>query len=108
MFPFTVRTHEDFLTVWSGRRNFLIGPELITFDTPMPPPEEVVDILRKDPESRVQFLGMEDGAEKEALIEKFKTAPLEQIVDLPFSLTNFFLHNFTHPTDSSETSRRTS
>lgn len=97
MFPFTARTHEDFLTVWNGRRNFLIGPELIAFNTPMPPREEIVDILRRDPESRVQFLGMEDGAEKEALIEMFRTAPLEQIVNLPFSLANFFLHNFYEP-----------
>ncbi len=93
-FPFTARTPEDFLSVWSDRRNFLIGPKLIAFDTPMPSAEEIVDILRKNPDSRVQFLGMDDGDEKDKLIEKFKTAPLEEIVDLPFSLANFFLHNF--------------
>ena len=93
-FPFIANTVEDLLTVWNDRRNFLIGPKLISFQTLIPSPEEIIDILRKDPDSRVQFLGMADGAEKSALIEKFRTAPLEQIVDLPFSLANFFLHNF--------------
>ena len=93
-FPFTARTHDDLLSVWNDRRNFLIGPELIAFDAAMPSAEEIVDILRKHPDSRVQFLRMEDGPEKEALIEKFKTAPLEQVIDLPFSLANFFLQNF--------------
>ena len=96
-FPFTARTPADLLSVWSDRRNFLIGSELVAFDTSMPPAEEIVDILRKHPDSRVQFLGMDDGAEKDALIEKFKTAPLEQIVDLPFSLANFFLQSFYGP-----------
>lgn len=96
-FPFTARTQEDFLSVWSDRRNFLIGQELIAFDTPMPSTEEIVDILRKHPDSRIQFLGMDDESDKESLVEKFKTAPLEQIVDLPFSLANFFLHNFYEP-----------
>ena len=96
-FPFTARTHSDILAVWNDRRNFLIGPELIAFRATLPSAEEIVDILRKHPDSRVQFLGMADGPEKEALIQKFKTAPLEQVVDLPFSLANFFLHNFYGP-----------
>lgn len=93
-FPFTARTSEDLLSVWSDRRNFLIGSELIEFGMPMPSAEEIVDILRKHPDSRVQFLGMEDGPAKEAMIEEFKTAPLEQVVDMPFSLANFFLSEF--------------
>ena len=96
-FPFTARTQEDFLDVWNDRRNFLIGPELVSFTNTLPSAEEVIDILRKDPDSRVQFMKTADGDEKNALIEKFKTAPLEQIVDLPFSLANFFLHNFYSP-----------
>jgi hypothetical protein len=95
--PFSARTPTDLLSVWNDRRNFLIGPELFSFDAELPSSEEIVDILRKHPDSRVQFLGMEDGAENNALIEKFKSAPLEQVIDLPFSLANFFLHSFYEP-----------
>lgn len=92
-FPFTARTPEDFLAAWDDRRNFLLDPDLVRFDATLPPAEDIVDILRKDPDSRVQFLGMEDGPENDALIEKVKTAPLHEILDLPFGLANFFLHN---------------
>ena len=78
-FPFTARTQENFLDVWNDRRNFLIGPELVSFTNTLPSAEEVIDILRKDPDSRVQFMKTADGDEKNALIEKFKTAPLEQV-----------------------------
>lgn len=96
-FPFTANTPDDLLSVWNDRRNFLIGPELISFDTTLPSAEDIVDILRKHPDSRVEFLGMEDGPKKDALIEKFKTAPLEEVIDLPFSLANFFLSAFYGP-----------
>ena len=68
-FPFTARTQENFLDVWNDRRNFLIGPELVSFTNNLPSAEEVIDILRKDPDSRVQFMNTADGDEKDALIE---------------------------------------
>lgn len=93
-FPFTARTQMDLLSVWNDRRNFMIGPELFAFDAHLPSSEEIVDVLRQHEDSRVQFLGIEDGDEKDAMIEKFKTAPLEQVIDMPFSLANFFLNKF--------------
>ena len=91
---FTAKTIPEFLDHWSDTRNFLLGPELISFDLDLPPTEEIVDILRKDTDSRVQFLGVEDEAEKEGLVQKFKTRPLEAVIDQPFSLANFHLQNF--------------
>ncbi|MEE2658864.1 MAG: hypothetical protein VX733_10195 [Candidatus Latescibacterota bacterium] len=91
----TVHTAGEFLAHWDDTRNFLIGPELVEFDSPMPPDEEIVDILRRDENARVQFIGMEaDEQEKAALAERFRTDPLEQIVDFPFSLSHFSLRDF--------------
>ncbi len=88
---FTARTPADFLSHWSDTRNFLLGPELISFDLDLPDTEEIVDILRKDEDSRIQFLGVEDETERDDLVEKFKTLPIEDIVEMPFSLANFHL-----------------
>lgn len=91
---FTAHTVDDFLNHWSDTRNFLLGPDLITFDLDLPSAEEIVDILRRDANSRVQFLTVDDEAEQASLIEAFKKDALNSIVDVPFSLSNFHLQSF--------------
>ncbi len=86
---------DDFRQFWNGERNFLIDPELFKFEMPLRSVEEVIDILRRDSEARIQFLddSLSD-AEQNVLVEKFKTAPIEKAVEMPISLAHFHLQNF--------------
>ncbi len=94
----TVRTADDFQQLWNDDRNFTIDPEYFTFDKIFPPAEEVVDILRKDKDARVQFLTdkLSDG-EKDDLAEKVRTGSIEKVIDMPLSLAHFYLGNFYGP-----------
>ncbi len=87
------RTADDFRQLWNGELNFLIDPELFKFELPLVPVEEVVDILRRDSEARIQFLddSLSD-AEQHDRVEKFKAAPIEEAVEMPVSLAHFHLH----------------
>ena len=89
------RTADDFRQLWNGELNFLIDPELFKFELPLVPVEEVVDILRRDSEARIQFLddSLSD-AEQHDRVEKFKAAPIEEAVEMPMSLAHFHLQNF--------------
>ena len=72
---------DDFRQLWNSQRNFLLGSELFKFEMPLRSVEEVIDILRRDSEARIQFLddSLSD-AEQNVLVEKFKTAPIEKAV----------------------------
>ena len=89
------KTADDFRRLWNGERNFLLDAELFKFELPLVPVAEVVDILRRDAEARIQFLddGLTD-AEQNGLVEKFKAAPIEEAVEMPVSLAHFHLQNF--------------
>lgn len=92
--PVTARSPEDFLHLWKETRNFLLGPELIQFDMEFPDAEQIVDILRKHPDAKLGSNRLDDEAAEADLVEKLRNAPLEQIVDLPFNIAMFELHNF--------------
>jgi hypothetical protein len=92
--PFTARTTEQFLQHWDDRRNFLLGPELISFAMQLPPAEQIVDILRTDEKVKINFFEAQDDDEAESLRQHFRTAPLEQVIDLPFNLSHFDLHHW--------------
>lgn len=92
--PVTARTQDDFLVLWNQTRNFLLGPELIEFKMDLPSAEEIVDILRQHPDTKLNAHKLEDEAAQADLIEKLRSAPLEQVVDLPFNISMFELHNF--------------
>ncbi len=89
------KTADDFRQLWNGERNFLIHSALFKFEMPLIPAEEVIDILRRDSEARIQFLddSLSD-AEQNNLVEKFKAAPIEKAVEMPISLAHFHLQNF--------------
>jgi hypothetical protein len=92
--PFTARSTEQFLEHWHDTRNFLLGPELITFDMELPPAQQIVDILRTDEDAKINFFETEDEAEAESLRQRFRTAPLDQVIDLPFNLSHFDLNHW--------------
>lgn len=89
------RTADDFRQFWNGERNFLIHSALFKFEMPLIPVEEIIDIMRRDSEARIQFLddSLSD-AEQNNLVEKFKAAPIEKAVEMPISLAHFHLQNF--------------
>ena len=84
------KTADDFRQLWNGELNFLLDAELFKFDLPLLPVAEVVDILRRDDEARIQFLdgGLTD-AEQNEWVENFKAAPIEEAVEMPVSLAHF-------------------
>ena len=89
------RTADDVRALWNGQLNFTFDSGLLQFEMDLPSAEEIVDILRHDPEARVQFLDESlSDAEKNDLAEKFKAAPLEEAVEMPVSLAHFYLQNF--------------
>jgi hypothetical protein len=89
------KTSDDFYQWWHQDVNFLLDAELFAFDMEMPPAEEIVDVLRKDPSARIQFLSDElSEFEQNVLAEEFKSAKLEKAVEMSFSLAHFYLQNF--------------
>ncbi len=93
-----VRSKDDFHRYWNGPKNFVFDPNFFQFDMDLPSAEDIVDILRKDSDARVQFLSDElSESEKDVLSEKFKTSPLEEAIEMPFSLAHFYLKNFYGP-----------
>jgi len=89
------KTSDDFYQLWNQDINFLLDPELLRFDMKMPSAEEIVDILRKDPDARVQFLSDEVSEfEQNALSEEFNSAKIEKAAEMSFSLAHFYLQNF--------------
>jgi hypothetical protein len=91
----TAETAQDFHKMWHQDVNYLLHPDLLSFDLELPSAEEIVDILRKDSDARVQFLSDELSAfEQNALAEEFKSAKMEKAADMSFSLAHFHLQNF--------------
>lgn len=111
-----VKTVDELRRRWNGVQNFLIDPELFRFEMDFPPAEEVVDILRRDPDARrtanvpvlghqaeaarslqVQIIGDFSHEEQEERTQAFRTSPIEDIVDSAFTLSHFKLSNFYGP-----------
>jgi hypothetical protein len=92
-----VKNRDEFIETWNGVRNFLFHPEYFEFKKDFPPVEEVVDILRKDEQARVTIPGDLSEDEKAKLAAEFRELPIESVIDRPFALAHFFLHNFYGP-----------
>lgn len=92
-----VKNIDEFLQNWNGQRNFLIHPDYFEFKMDFPPIEEVVDVLRRDEQARVNIPGDLTDGEKETLAEEFRILPIDQVIDRPFSLAHFYLENFYGP-----------
>ncbi|MBT3601709.1 MAG: YdeI/OmpD-associated family protein [Candidatus Latescibacteria bacterium] len=91
----TAKTSDDFYNLWHQDLNFMLDSELCAFEMEMPSAEEIVDVLRKDPDARVQFLSDElSEFEQNALAEEFKSAKIEKAAEMSFALAHFYLRNF--------------
>jgi hypothetical protein len=89
-------TPDDFVDHFGQKQNFLIGPQCIEFGLSFPPVEEVIDILRQDPASKVR--AGDELAADDAFCEWVRSAPLETVIDEGhFGLSNFELAAFYGP-----------
>ena len=49
----TISTWAEFKKHWGGNVNFLMAGECVPFHFDMPPVEDVIEIIRKDPDARI-------------------------------------------------------
>ncbi len=92
------RTPAQFLAHLQQTQNFLIAPELFPFDMHMPPVEEVIDILRRDEETKMRSPQQKDKDQEGELTHWARTAPLEEVLERGgFGLSNFELNRFYGP-----------
>lgn len=92
------RTPEQFLTHLSQTQNFLIAAELFPFEMDMPPVEEVIDILRRDDETKVRSPQQKHKDDEGELTRWVRTAAIEEILENGcFGLSNFELSRFYGP-----------
>ena len=75
------RDAAEFVKHWVQKQNFLVAPECIFFDMEMPPVEEVVDILRRDPAATVGNPERAPDEADESFVDGAKTVPLEQLIE---------------------------
>ncbi|MBV9022324.1 MAG: hypothetical protein JO362_00615 [Streptomycetaceae bacterium] len=90
----TVATERDFTSRWHTPPNFRIAAELIPFKRAFPDAGHVLDVVRKDPETRIAILGGADPAVRTARSAAFRAAPLDEIATWPFRLVHFNLSRF--------------
>lgn len=91
----TVTTFDEFKKRWDGIHNFLMAGECTPFSYQLPPLEEVLDVLRKDPESRF-LVGSPrtDEHSREPAPEEWKTMPIDEFLEQPFSLGHFGISKY--------------
>ncbi|MDF2261009.1 hypothetical protein [Streptantibioticus ferralitis] len=87
-------TREEFTASWRTPPNFRIAPTMIPFAYTFPPAQEVLDLLRKDPETKITILGDGEPAVRTARVLAVRTAPVEEIATWPFRLVHFNLSRF--------------
>lgn len=93
----TASTWADVRRLWDGLHNFLLAGECVPFAFDMPPVEQVIDEIRRDPDARIV-----PGAKGDSLIltdvaEDFRKIPIEKTVDMQFQMSHFKLPNFYGP-----------
>ncbi|MBY8884777.1 hypothetical protein K7472_07950 [Streptomyces sp. PTM05] len=90
----TVETARDFTSRWHTPPNFRVAAGLVPFKRAFPDTIHVLDVARRDPETRVTILGGGDPAVRTAQSAAFRTAPLDEITTWPFRLAHFNLERF--------------
>ena len=91
-------TPAQFLTNLQQTQNFLLASELFAFEMKMPPIADVIDILRRDDETRVRSPVETIKDEEGELTRWVRTAPIEELIDTGgFAMSNFELSRFYEP-----------
>lgn len=91
-----VRSTDEFWARWNTSQNFLFDPAYFQLAMAWPTAEEMVDVLRQDEKTRIQFPG-KDKLEEEEMVEAFKSRPICEVMGWPFNMANFHLQKFYSP-----------
>src|SRR6185436_6367265 len=92
-----VTTIAEFQREWQHNLNFLLGGECVPFEYQFPPAATLVDVLRQDPEARLQRGGYKGKADATDISAEFRALPIERAMEQRFSLAHFKLSRFTSP-----------
>ncbi len=84
-----VHSQDELKKSWNGLQNFLIDPEYFRFDMEFPSAEEIVDILRKDSQARVNIPGELSEEEKKKGLRNSKRFPSPTSSTVPFRWPTF-------------------
>ncbi len=91
-------TPKKLLTYLHQTQNFLVAPELFPFEMDLPPVEDVIDILRRDEETKVRSSQQKDKDQEGELTHWVRTAPIEEVIEKGgFGMSNFELSRFYTP-----------
>ena len=94
------RTVSDWDTLkhhWSGVHNFLMEGPCVPFKFALPPIAEIIDQLRRDPDTRITSGIPGPKIDLEDTSKRFLALPLDQALKSRFSLAHFKLENFYGP-----------
>lgn len=90
----TVETADALTARWHTPPNFRLSAGLTPFMKVFPDFLEVLEVVRRDPETRITFLGTTDPAVRTARSLAFRAAPLDEVTTWPFRLVHFNLSRF--------------
>ena len=89
-----VSTKAELAEHWAGNTNFLLAGDCVPYDFDFPPADELIDILRQDPDSRILKGGPVDDHSREDLRDSFRALPIRQALQSRFHLSHFKLAKF--------------
>lgn len=90
-----VMTWEQFRRTWSGLQNFAVGGEVFPHRFTSPPPEDVVDAIRKDETARIWRGHQGTRLDKIDIATEFRSLPIAEAVKAKVQMSHFDLSRFT-------------
>ncbi len=84
----TVTTWEEVRQVWDGVLNFLMADECVPFSFDMPPVEQVIDEIRRDPDARIWRGARGDSLDQTDISESFRKLPIQRALVVDFANTH--------------------
>ena len=90
----TISTWAEFKKHWGGNVNFLMAGECVPFHFDMPPVEDVIEIIRKDPDARITNGVPGAALNLQSIADDFRAKPVKEVIKNRFALAHFKLPNF--------------
>lgn len=93
----TANDWDSLKAYWNGVHNFRMGGDCVPFSFELPPIEEIVDELRRDPEARITAGTPGPKLKLDDISATFKALPIDRALQSEFALAHFKLANFYGP-----------
>lgn len=93
----TVSTWADLCQCWNGAHNFLMTGDCVPFAFEMPPIEQVIDEIRRDPDARILPGAKGDSLNLTDISEDFRKVPIADTLHMQFQMSHSKLQNFYGP-----------